>query len=286
MVMKSGEGVQYFNKGEDIPEGSKIVSVQTIERNDGLKVVSGYWYQVPTENTLKEAPTCEVVSKKTNKMPETKYKNFINHAITALTGAVYGFETKEKMDGQQFQCLMLRFEEVMDGEIIQYDEMVEIFNKEVQSVFEEEDGDKIPCLFCEEGEGGICCSKCQTKELCYDCSKLSLEDGESPVCPNCHNKNNIIPPMTHPLSSGWKNNPKVEDIIVTNKTATMSRKDFDKLLDYSRSTPTGVYEGKMWKNYTSENSWYLNWWGSSDEPDKCKHFKRLIVLKEEGKLKW
>jgi len=95
---------------------------------------------------------------------------------------------------------------------------------------------------------------------------------------------NTIPPMTHELSSGWRNNPKIENIIINDETATMSRKDFDILLDYSSSVPSGVYEGKMWKNYapTDEecNRWYLNWWGSSDDPNKCSHNKRRIVLKK------
>ena len=37
----------------------------------------------------------------------------------------------------------------------------------------------------------------------------------------------------------------------------ISQKDFDALPEYSRSKPTGVYDGKCWKAYDAEND---QWW--------------------------
>lgn len=88
---------------------------------------------------------------------------------------------------------------------------------------------------------------------------------------------NIIPPMTHPLSSGWKHNPKIEEIFIDDEHARMTEENFKMLLDYSRSFPSGVYEGKMWKNL-HEGTWYLNWWGFSDDPGKCQNYKRKIIM--------
>ena len=54
--MKAGSDIQYFKKDEEIPEGARIVSIQFQTRpSDCLKEVVGYWYQVPTENVLRES---------------------------------------------------------------------------------------------------------------------------------------------------------------------------------------------------------------------------------------
>lgn len=55
-----------------------------------------------------------------------------------------------------------------------------------------------------------------------------------------------IPAMTHPLGKHWKQ-PEVDEITIDDTHALMSQRAFDKLLEYSASRPSGVYEGKMWK---------------------------------------
>jgi len=67
----------------------------------------------------------------------------------------------------------------------------------------------------------------------------------------------MIPQMTDPLGKYWEQ-PKIENIVIDDTHALMSKKDFDKLKDYSYSLPSGVYEGKMWAK-TRDNKTMLCW---------------------------
>lgn len=72
---------------------------------------------------------------------------------------------------------------------------------------------------------------------------------------------NVIPPMTHPWGQHWEQ-PAPKNIVVDDKFAAMSKKDFDRLPDYTCSEPTGKYNGKMWKGefiVSKEKKWYLCW---------------------------
>jgi hypothetical protein len=73
-----------------------------------------------------------------------------------------------------------------------------------------------------------------------------------------------IPPMVHPLSKGWTQ-PSVESIRFDGDCARMTMETFGQLMDYTGSTPTGVYAGKMWKSQPNPGgAWYLVWF--SDVP--------------------
>lgn len=96
------------------------------------------------------------------------------------------------------------------------------------------------------------------------------------------NDKNTIPPMTHPLSRAW-DQPSTEGIILDDKYALMTQEDFKKLLEYSCSTPTGVYDGKMWKGDASfgtkkASRWFLMWFGPSKDPNMCQTNSREIIL--------
>lgn len=81
-----------------------------------------------------------------------------------------------------------------------------------------------------------------------------------------------IPPMLDPLGRYWLQ-PKREEIEVDATHAVMSRSAFAKLSDYSRSQPSGVYSGKMWKRLAERSqhlpcgeaveagAWLLCWYG-------------------------
>lgn len=104
-------------------------------------------------------------------------------------------------------------------------------------------------------------------------------------------KEHIIPPITDPLGKGWQQPDRFE-IEIDHQYARMKRPAFERLLDYSNSMPTGVYEGKMWKSgewktgYKSGRTvrfatqWHLHWWSASDDPDKCKGNTREIIIHE------
>ena len=97
----------------------------------------------------------------------------------------------------------------------------------------------------------------------------------------------VIPPMTHPLSRWW-HQPSRFQIEIDDTHALMLRATFDELHEYSCSTPTGVYEGKMWKynhaayhkvpEHERDDSWYLCWFGLSDNPDMCSNHSRKILI--------
>lgn len=103
-------------------------------------------------------------------------------------------------------------------------------------------------------------------------------------------KSNIIPPMTHPYGKVWEQ-PNLDEVHICNDYATMDEKAFRKLHDYSRSQPSAVYEGKMWKTSdehdTNKNgdkikrdkiTWHLHWWGFSEDPMKCSGNVREIKI--------
>ena len=73
------------------------------------------------------------------------------------------------------------------------------------------------------------------------------------------NKDNIIPPMTHPYGMCWQQ-PPTYLILIDDTHAVMSRLDFEILMDYTRSQPSALYNGKMWKaQYEDEGTlkWFL-----------------------------
>lgn len=84
-----------------------------------------------------------------------------------------------------------------------------------------------------------------------------------------------IPPITEPMGRYWSG-PKAKDIQIDDTHALMTKRSFNKLLDYSISIPTGVYIGKMWKAYR-KGVWYLIWFGESEYPDKCSQNVREIL---------
>lgn len=100
---------------------------------------------------------------------------------------------------------------------------------------------------------------------------------------------NVVPPMTHPYASAWEQ-PRLDEIVVDDKTATMSKEAFDLLHEYSSTIPSGVYEGKMWKRHDGsfdrkflaeggKPTWQLYWYGySSIGPGHCSNHHRAIVL--------
>lgn len=70
-----------------------------------------------------------------------------------------------------------------------------------------------------------------------------------------------VPPMTHPLSSAW-DQPDPNVWLFDDTHVVLPESDFRKLLEYSASYPTGVYQGKMWRAQ-AHGDWYLCWY---DDP--------------------
>lgn len=91
---------------------------------------------------------------------------------------------------------------------------------------------------------------------------------------------NVIPPMTHPLGRHWEQ-PSKNQIDIDGVHATMSKKSFDLLREYSSTLPSGVYEGKMWK-CCNKNAWLLCWYdvANDGDPNKCSIKTRKILIQE------
>lgn len=88
----------------------------------------------------------------------------------------------------------------------------------------------------------------------------------------------VIPAMTDPLGRYWTQ-PGRNEIAVDDTHAVMSRRSFDLLSEYSRSKPTGVYPGKMWKAVTREGTPYLCWYGIVEgRDDLCSNNNRQILV--------
>ena len=90
----------------------------------------------------------------------------------------------------------------------------------------------------------------------------------------------LIPMITHPLGMYWEQ-PSRNEIAVDDECALMDKAAFKGLQEYSRSIPTGAYEGKMWKRINGENSW-LCWYGISDDPGTVSINARPIIIVDQA----
>lgn len=95
---------------------------------------------------------------------------------------------------------------------------------------------------------------------------------------------NIIPPITSELGRSWSQPPR-ENILIDDRHALMSQKDFEALADYSLSQPTGCYDGKMWKSQDFDRYgrftgyWLLRWFGPCEKPGYSRtYFREILIL--------
>lgn len=92
------------------------------------------------------------------------------------------------------------------------------------------------------------------------------------------NGEQIIPPITDPLGSSWRQ-PHRRFIELDDTHALMSEQTFKGLPDYTRSQPTGVYPGKMWRAHYTKGGWTLHWFKETPgEPNMCTREWRLILV--------
>jgi hypothetical protein len=83
--------------------------------------------------------------------------------------------------------------------------------------------------------------------------------------------------MTDQFGQHWKQPPR-DRIVLDDEHAICSRADFEQLLDYSGSRPTGAYVGKMWRTLF-RGEWFLHWYGPHADPTKVSiNFRRLLVV--------
>jgi hypothetical protein len=89
---------------------------------------------------------------------------------------------------------------------------------------------------------------------------------------------NPIPPITAPMGKSWQQ-PDSSTILIDDTHAVLTQEQLNQLLDYSRSMPSGVYVGKMWKRFDSHmQCWLLCWYESSYRSDHCSIQHRQILI--------
>lgn len=86
-----------------------------------------------------------------------------------------------------------------------------------------------------------------------------------------------IPIMTHKLSRYW-DQPPTEQIAIDDIYAMMTQETLDNLAEYSMSTPTGTYQGKMWKTIRSDGKVFLRWYQNALDPTKLAILSREIII--------
>lgn len=92
------------------------------------------------------------------------------------------------------------------------------------------------------------------------------------------NGEQVIPPITDPLGKSWRQ-PHRKYIEVDDTHALMSEQTFKGLPDYTRSQPSGVYPGKMWKAHYPDDGWLLHWFEETPgKPDMCTRKWRMILV--------
>jgi hypothetical protein len=85
-----------------------------------------------------------------------------------------------------------------------------------------------------------------------------------------------IPPMTDPLSRHWQQ-PARERVLVDDTHALISAADFEKLLEYTASIPSGKYPGKMWRRREGD-VWLLCWYSECDDPQLLAINSRKVLV--------
>jgi hypothetical protein len=98
---------------------------------------------------------------------------------------------------------------------------------------------------------------------------------------------NVIPAIDDPMGAHWRQ-PSSTAIAVDDTHALMTRETFNALCEYSTSTPTGVYPGKMWRRQLMRRGahpldlrptgqWFICWYGP-DVDGKCPIETRRVLL--------
>lgn len=85
-----------------------------------------------------------------------------------------------------------------------------------------------------------------------------------------------VPAMSSPLGAYWEQ-PSRNGMVFTKRTVTMSQADKDALATYNRSTPSGIYSGKMWKVVDQHGVEHLYWYAANDEHSCSMHSRQILV---------
>lgn len=92
----------------------------------------------------------------------------------------------------------------------------------------------------------------------------------------------MIPAMTDPLGRHWQQPIDIRTAPMDDTHVLLYPSQFDGLVEYSTSIPSGVYPGKCWRTQLRDGSWIMRWYGEHPDPaqrDKlCTNNHRAILL--------
>lgn len=88
--------------------------------------------------------------------------------------------------------------------------------------------------------------------------------------------------MTDPLGRHWQQPADIRQAPMDDKHVLLTPRQLAGLLDYSRSYPSGTYDGKCWKR-EGEDCWYLCWYQPHATPGKIGIGYRIILEVESGR---
>jgi hypothetical protein len=97
----------------------------------------------------------------------------------------------------------------------------------------------------------------------------------------------MIPLMTDPLGRHWDQPRDIREAPMDDKHVLLTARQIAGLCDYSRSYPSGIYDGKCWKRYGEDQDqghfWYLCWYQPHAEPGKIGiDFRIILNVDEKG----
>lgn len=95
----------------------------------------------------------------------------------------------------------------------------------------------------------------------------------------------IIPAMTNPLGKYW-NQPDQRQIYIDAEKAYMREREFNALVNYTHSLPSGAYIGKIWKGQNIKGDWYLGWYGPYPTSGYCSNNYRDIAILPERNYRY
>lgn len=91
--------------------------------------------------------------------------------------------------------------------------------------------------------------------------------------------------MLHPLSRHWDQPERSKLFFLNEEVVGMTDETWQELSEYSCSTPSGVYAGKMWKSI-DRDGWWLCWYSDSPRNENMCEVKYCRALVLERVLGW
>jgi hypothetical protein len=91
----------------------------------------------------------------------------------------------------------------------------------------------------------------------------------------------MIPAMTDPLGKHWRQPADISEAPMDDTHVLLTPRQVASLSDYSRSYPSGTYDGKCWKREGEDDDgtafWYLCWYQPHHTPGKIGIGFRIIL---------